>query len=284
MVGRRRLRHHRAVHPRHTPPPQPTRRHTLLTLLGTLASACGGGGDDGAGAAPLAGTQHTSSIQSGINGTGYPLNVYLPDNPQADRSSLPVVYLLDGSSRFAAVVDIVRARGWRVIVVGIGNEALRGRDYVPANSCTPGGGGHGAFLDVIRAELTPFVETQFGGHPGRRILLGHSHGGSFVLHALFAETGATRHFRSYLASDASIGCLSADVYGWEAAHAAATRALPVRLHVAWATAGNVANEAFASHVAGRAYSGLTLAAQAYGATHLGMIPAAFADALAFALA
>ena len=133
---------------------------------------------------------------------------------------MPVIYLLDGDSRFAAVVDIVERTQARVVIVGIGNEALRGRDYVPANICTPGGGGQGAYLDFIRLDLIPFVETTFGGDPQRRILLGHSHGGSFVLYALFNEAPAGRHFAAYLASDASIDCMSGTVYGWESDYAA----------------------------------------------------------------
>jgi hypothetical protein len=273
------------MHPSPADTRTPTRRASLLALLGTALSACGGGGDGGGSSDGAAsGTQQISSIQSRINFTSYPLNIYLPPNSAADRATLPVIYLLDGETRFPVVVDIVRARGWRVIVVGIGNETLRGRDYVPANSCTPGGGGHAAFFDFIRSELSPFVEATFGGDPARRILLGHSHGGSFVLYAVFAEGGATRHFQAYLASDASVGCLSPNVYTWEADYAAAHRALPTRLHVSWATAGNVANEAFVRQVQGRGYTGLTLAAPSYAATHVGMIPAAFADALAFALA
>jgi hypothetical protein len=267
----------------HTRPP--TRRACLLALLAPLGlSACGGGGGGSGSDEASAGTQLEASIASRINLTSYPLKVYLPPDSAADRATLPVVYLLDGDSRFAVTVQIVRTLGLRVIVVAIGNEALRSRDYVPPNNCTAGGGGHVAFLDFIRQELTPFVEATWGGDPARRILLGHSHGGSFVLYALFVEPGTPRHFRSYLASDASVGCLSADVYGWESSHAAATRTLPARLHVAWATAGNVANEAFAAQVRNRGYTGLVLGAQAYAASHGGMIPAAFADALVFALA
>lgn len=259
------------------------RRGALVALLGTLASACGGGGSGDSAAAPADGVQ-TTSITSRINGSSYPLNIYLPANSAADRRMLPVVYLLDGESRIAATVDIVRARSARVIVVGIGNEALRGRDYVPANNCTPGGGGQAAFLDFIRLELTPFIETQYGGDPARRILLGHSHGGSFVFYALFAEAGSTRHFASYLASDASVGCLSATLYGWEAAYADANTTLPARLHVAWATGGNLANAGFAAQVQSRNYRGLALVAREFPGSHVGMIPLAFADALGFALA
>lgn len=230
----------------------------------------------------MAGTLQTKSLTAKSNGTSYPLSIYLPRDGDAVRTTLPVVYLLDGESRFQTLVDIVEATRARVIVVGIGNEALRARDYVPQNSCTTGGGGEAAFLDFIGAELIPFIEAGVGGDPLRRVLLGHSHGGSFVLYALFAQAPSRRQFSAYLASDASIGCMESTVYGWESAYAAANAALPVRLHVAYA--GNQANAAFALRVQERRYAGLTLAAQFYSGGHIGMIPMAFAEALAFALA
>jgi Putative esterase len=168
------------------------------------------------------------------------------------------------------------------VIVGIGNEALRGRDYVPTNICTPGGGGQGAYLDFIRGDLIPFIEATFGGDPQRRILLGHSHGGSFVLYALFNEAPAGRHFAAYLASDASIDCMSSTVYGWESDYAAANVPLAVRLHISHSANG--ANVAFAQRVQDRGYAGLALAAKFYAGGHIGMIPAAFGEAIAFALA
>jgi enterochelin esterase-like enzyme len=257
----------------------PSRRASILALLGFVAAGCGGGGGT---ATPMAGTLQTRNIASRSNGTSYPLSIYLPPGDAAIRATLPVVYLLDGDSRSQSLVDIVEATHASVIVVAIGNEALRTRDYVPANLCTPNGGGEIAFLNFIRLELIPFVEANIGGEPSRRILLGHSHGGSFVLYALFAETPADRHFSAYLASDASIDCMRATVYGWEAAYAAANTALTVRLHVSYA--GNQANADFALQVQGRRYAGLSFAAQFYNGGHIGMIPQAFADALAFALA
>lgn len=76
--------------------------------------------------------------------------------------------------------------------------------------------------------------------------------------------------------------MSATVHGWESAYAAANTALPVRLHVSYAA--NLGNVAFAQQVQGRRYTGLTLAAQFYAGGHIGMIPLAFTEALAFALA
>ena len=261
-------------------PLYPTRRASLLALAGLALGGCGGGGmDDGDG---MAGTVVSRSIVANSNGTFYPLNIYLPPGLAAIRNTVPVIYLLDGDSRIAAVVEIVERTQAKVIVVGIGNEALRARDYVPSNSCTPGGGGNALFLDFIRFQLAPSIETNFGGDPRKRILLGHSHGGSFVLYALFAETPTTRHFAAYLASDASIQCMSDTVYGWEEDYAIVYPMLPVRLHISYGA--NTANQAFSEKVQGRRYTDLAMAAKLYGGGHIGMIPAAFTDAIAFALA
>jgi hypothetical protein len=256
----------------------PTRRSSLLALAGFALAGCGGSD----GEYSLSGTMLSRSLVANSNGTAYPLNIYLPPNIAEIRNTVPVVYVLDGDSRFGVVVEIVERIKARVVVVAIGNEALRGRDYVPQNLCTPGGGGERDYLDFIRYQLAPWIETSFGGDPRRRILLGHSHGGSFVLYAVFNEAPGTHHFAAYLASDASIDCLRPTVYGWEEDYAIVYPMLPVRLHISFSA--NTANQGFALQVQGRAYTGLAMATQFYLGGHLGMIPDAFADAIAFALA
>ena len=134
--------------------PLPTRRASLLALAGFALGGCGGGGMED-GESSFAGTLVTRSIVANSNGTNYPLYIYLPPGLAAIRNTVPVIYLLDGDSRIAAVVDIVERTQARVIVVGIGNEAMRSRDYVPANVCTSGGGGHAAYLDFIRSSSRP---------------------------------------------------------------------------------------------------------------------------------
>lgn len=264
------------------PHPLPTRRASIVSLLGLVAAGCGGSGGGSGNAPTLAGTLQTLSLMARASSSTYPLYIYLPPGSDADRASLPVVYLLDGESRFQTMVDIVEAARSRVMLVGIGNEALRSRDYVPLNQCTPGGSGQVAFLDFIRQELIPYVEAKVGGNPRRRSLLGHSHGGSFVLYALFNESPADRRFGVYLASDSSIDCMKGTVYGWDADYAAANTSLPVKLHLSYSA--NEANGPFAAQLQSRHYTGLSLVSQLYAGGHIGMIPQAFADALAFALA
>lgn len=245
-----------------------------------LVAACGGGG----GPAPVMdGSIQTSTITSRVNGSTYPLSIYLPPASAGSRATLPVVYALDGDWWFNDLVTIAETRRARVIVVGIGNNALRARDYVPANTCTPGGGGQASYLEFIRTELTPFIEGTVGGDPARRALLGHSHGGSFVYYALFAQAPGAHHFSAYLASDSSLGCMPATGDGWDGAYAAAHSELPVRLHMSHTTINNF-DIAFAQRIRDRRYGRLAASEQSYAGTHTGIIPAAFADAIGFAFA
>lgn len=264
--------------------PLPTR------LLATGLVAMGLGGCGGGGAADLTApsqqaTVQSSSIASRVTGTTYALSLYLPPASAGPRKDLPVVYLLDGESWFQTLVGIVDAAHTPVIVVAIQTAGQRNRDFVPANTCTPGGGGHAAYLDFLRQELIPYVEANVGGHPAGRILFGHSHGGSFVFYALLAEAAAAHSFRSYLASDASIACLPDAAAQWERSYAAQQSALPVRVHVSCATGGNCASDRdYADVLAGRRHAGLTLRVQPYAGSHTGIVPQALADGLAFALA
>ena len=254
-------------------------RYVLIILTAVLGvSACGSGSDSSG--PSTAGSIDRKIITSRVNGTSYPLNIYLPPASAGSPASLPILYALDGESRFPELVNIVETSHSAFIVVGIGNEANRAHDYVPPNTCTPNGGGEAAFLDFIRTELIPFVESTIGGAPTKRALLGHSHGGSFVLYALLAQAPADHPFAVYLASDSSIWCMPATVAEWEQDYAAGYADLPVRLHVSYS--GNVENPAFAQALQNRHYPNLTVEAHDYVGGHIGMIPAAFTAALAFA--
>lgn len=256
-------------------------RHFLAALLVALGLAGCGGGGGGDAPPPMEGTVISRTVASAATGSSYPLSIYLPPASAGPASGLPVVYALDGDWWFNELVSIAESTRSRMLIVGIGNNALRGRDYVPVNSCTPGGGGNVAFFDFVRKELTPYVENTIGGDPARRILIGHSHGGTFVIYALFAEPPQARHFRSYLASDSSLDCVAQPLKEWEDRYAAAYTAMTARVHVSHA--GNAVNRDFALRLGSHNYSGLVLKEQAYTGSHTGIIPAAFRDAIAFGL-
>lgn len=292
------------VMPRAEPscPGVPDRRRALGLLAGLtgltgvvgpfgLTGCGGGGGGDGGGgtSAPggsgLQGTRVSTALLSRLTGTSYPLSLYVPPASAGPRNRWPLLVLLDGETWFEPVMGWLQLSGAHVLVVAVHGAGMRARDFVPTNNCTSGGGGNGVYLDFLRQELLPFVEGTHGGNPAGRVLFGHSHGGSFVLHALFSEAPGQHSFRAYLASDSSIGCMPDQVLAWEQAYAARHSALPVRLHLSYATGGNyTANLNTAAGLAQRRFTGLTLVQQAYTGTHLGIVPQVLADALPFALA
>ena len=103
-----------------------------------------------------------------------------------------------------------------------------------------------------------------------------------MLYALYAEAPGSHHFNAYLASDASIGCMPVIVYGWDESYSTRFSTLPVRVHVSYGA--NLANNPFVDQVLARHSGGLVLASSFYAGGHIGMIPAAFADAIGFVFA
>lgn len=265
---------------------------TALALAATaliLLSACGGGGGGAATVtAAVADTPQAQtlslSITSRRTGTTYPLSVRVPAAGAVRLQDMAVLYALDGETWFTTLAGAAAVAPAPVIVVAIHTAGLRNRDYVPPNTCTSGGGGQAAYLDFLREELVPFIEAGVGGHPARRLLWGHSHGGSLVLDALFAQPAASHSFAAYLSAEASIPCLPATAAQWEQDYAAANADLPVRLHLASATAGNgPSNVAFGDVLARRGYAGLRLRNASYTGSHQSIVPQAVSDGLAFAL-
>jgi predicted alpha/beta superfamily hydrolase len=254
-----------------------------MLLFGIALTGCGGGSSSGDGGRPMEGTVETRTISSRFNVTHYPLSIYLPPASAGLRSTLPVVYLLDGETWFEPLVDIAESLSIRVIIVGVNGVGQRNHDFVPLNSCSPNGGGQDAYFDFIRQDLLPYVEGTFGGDPSQRALFGHSHGGSFVLYAMFSESPGQHSFKAYLASDASLGCMLDESANWEQAYASAHSELPVRLHLSYATAGNyTTNLAYSSEIAQRNYGQFAFEARPYNGSHIGIGRPALIDGIAFA--
>ena len=266
------------------------RTFLVSILLCVSIGGCGGGG--GGAEPPIAsespppgeqGVRLSLTIASASTGASYLTHIYVPPASAGDRTAMPVVYALDGQSWFAPLASLAETVRGGMIVVAL-DGIRRNQDYVPQNLCTANGGGNAAFFDFIRKELIPLVERQYGGAPKKRILFGHSHGGAFALYAMYAEVPGSHTFASYLASDASVSCLPDAARGWDAAYAAAHRALPVRLHLSYATLGNfTANQDYAGVIAARKYETFTFEPRAYTGTHGGIVPAVLADGTALAL-
>jgi hypothetical protein len=245
------------------PTPQATRRALMLGLPALLLGCGGGGGGAEPPPPPLEGSLDARILRASRIGVDYGLRVYLPPLAAGPRETLPIVYALDGDTWFDTLVRSVESSRTRAVLVGINSVSRRNLDFVPANSCTAGGGGQAPYLDFLRNEVLPYIEGLFGGDPRQRVLFGHSHGGSFVLYALLAEAPGTHAFRGYMACDASLGCLFDTAMLWQDRYDVLT------------------NVPYADALAARRFEGFGFQPQAYSGSHSGIVPQAIADGLAY---
>jgi len=205
-------------------------------------------------------------MKSEFTGRKYRISIALPYayfNPldksypfETPLKKWPVVYLTDSNWYFGMVTDIVRSMAWcgattDAIIVGIGypqgkdpKEAWRDWYAQRTNDLTPvrlekdeqdesrqlkrkvRTGGAGKFLQFIKQELMPVIESGFNTDPKRRILVGHSDGGLFATFALFKEPGL---FESYIIG--SPGLVSCDIFKVEEQFAKRHKKLHAKVHL-----------------------------------------------------
>jgi predicted alpha/beta superfamily hydrolase len=144
------------------------------------------------------------------------LLIYTPEKDTANpQRTYPVLYLLDGDSHFTLLAEYCRYLSrWDVnvipemIVVGICNTQ-RTRDLTPthsiidyfghpdtsATSWLKPSGGNDKFLQFIREELMPYLETHYQTQPFK-ILAGHSFGGITAINCLLTNPDM---FNAYIA-------------------------------------------------------------------------------------
>jgi predicted alpha/beta superfamily hydrolase len=133
---------------------------------------------------------------------GRPFHIYvrLPQDYGTTGGRLyPIVYLLDGDSAFPLLATEHLFLGYddglpEAIIVGIAygsfDPAVNRRevDFTgPAAGIPPQEAGAPAFQAFLEQELLPRVEARYRADPKRRILVGQSRGGSFVLFSAFTR-------------------------------------------------------------------------------------------------
>ncbi len=130
---------------------------------------------------------------------GFHIYVRLPaDYGERPGHLYPIVYLLDGDSLFPILAAnhlfLTYDEGLpEAIVVGIayggfGAVNRRGTDFTPPMpDGDPEGGGAPAFHAFLKERLLPQVERRYRADPARRILVGQSLGGTFVLYSAFTD-------------------------------------------------------------------------------------------------
>ncbi len=155
---------------------------------------------------------HTEVIEmkSVSNGNTYPIFVCLPGNYNYSNKNYPVIYMLDAYSSFGIMTETQHLLAFdkelpEAIIVGISSEGgskqfiyNRARDYTPtkistenlpkeARLMTPTSGGGEEFLEFIKNELIPMIDSKFRTEKNDRTLVGHSYGGLFCFYTLFTE-------------------------------------------------------------------------------------------------
>ena len=151
-------------------------------------------------------------LSSTVNNQTYRVFVGGIRAPHEQSSPRPLVFVLDGNWLFASVYEYLRVLSifepslGDPLVVGLGYPTdevntllqLRDRDMAPL----PGNINNvDQFLSFICDDVLTFLQTELSIVPGRKILAGHSWGGTFPLYAMGVNKSG---FDGYLASSPAL--------------------------------------------------------------------------------
>lgn len=147
------------------------------------------------------------------------VRIYSPPGHSADADEqIPVAYVL-GNADFEVAAAYAASSSQPLMVVGLGYGRKEGRrpacftdeyrDYTPqpvseeAKKCASGLAD--GFYLFLRDNLMPELESEYGGDPHRRTLIGHELGGLFVMHIGLAHgRDAAFPFAMLIAGDAEL--------------------------------------------------------------------------------
>ncbi len=215
---------------------------TLFCLDGGLTSSVAQ--ENGAGSLPMVpvlGTQ-LLKIHSAIVGRDYELHVNLPRFYSDTTRTFPVLYLMDSQWDFPLVNAVFGEQYYdgfvpEIVIVGIAPggtnpnyDSLRTMDLTPTRVAqAPQSGGGPKFLEFIKKEVIPLVESKYRVKKDDRALMGSSLGGLFTLYAMFEETGL---FNRYILTSPAIQWDNGVLYSYEKEYSAKNTRLPVHLFMA----------------------------------------------------
>lgn len=151
-------------------------------------------------------TAKNDSIQSAVLKQNRKITVFLPDGYAPEGAGrFPVIYVLDADGRDQHSVPTARFlfvnnKMPKAIIVGVFNID-RNHDFLPdSTKGVPTGGGADNFVRFFREELIPYIDRNYKTE-SYRVIVGHSFGGVFAIHALLTDPDL---FNSYIAIDPSI--------------------------------------------------------------------------------
>jgi predicted alpha/beta superfamily hydrolase len=223
----------------------------------------------------------------------YKIFVALPHGYADPHKTYPVLYVLDANLAFGTFAETTRLLQYgkelpETIIVGIGypvndlRETLgpRARDFTPTAdpeaAVSDATGGAGDFLQFIRKELIPFIQSDYRVDPKDRALAGVSLSGLFALYTLFHHPDT---FGRYVIGSPTIEWDDAVTFTFESDFAARNADLSAKVFMsAGALEGQdtIANvQKLAQRLADRGYASLELETHIFeGETHRSGWPAA----------
>jgi len=186
----------------------------------------------------ILGTQRLT-FHSSILDRDYVLDVNVPRRYADTSREFPVLYLIDSQWDFPLVNAVYGEQYYDgfvpdIVIVGIrpaGNnpnyDSLRVRDLTPTRSQqAPQSGDGSRFLQSIKKEIIPFVESTYRVKKDDRALMGSSLGGLFTLYAMFTETAV---FNRYILTSPATSWNNEELFTYEKEYAAHNTSLPVHL-------------------------------------------------------
>lgn len=151
-----------------------------------------------------------TKLHSNILDEDRPLLIYTPSDYEQSKDKYSVLYVLDGDAHFHHTIGSVNFlsgndRIPKMIIVAIPNTD-RIRDLTPPSEFEddqkeyPNGGGADNFLNFLKDELIPYIDTNYRTR-NYKTLVGHSFGGLFVIHTMVNHPNV---FNSYIAISPSL--------------------------------------------------------------------------------
>lgn len=236
-------------------------------------------------------------IKSSETGRSYDIYIRPPDEySKNQKKEYPVLYVLDGQWDFKLLDSIYGGLLYdgfvpemfivSITYTGAGRddyENLRAMDYTPVSiPYLRGSGDAPRFLAFLKSELFPLIESNYRVDPSRRVLMGHSFGGTFTLYAMFSEPEL---FSGYVAASPAVVYGSANTtsildltFDQEAKYASTHKDLAVRLFLSVGSEEELAYpvERFMKVLGDRNYPGLELETRIIeGERHAGTKPESF---------
>ncbi len=150
-----------------------------------------------------------TSIKSEVLGEERPILIRLPKDYEESDQRYPVIYVMDGAGHFHHTTGTVNflSRNNLIpasIVVAIPNTDDRTRDLTPPEVSDtprfPTAGGADNTLQFMADELMPFINSKYRT-TDYKVLIGHSFGGLFAIHAMLHHPGL---FNAHLAISPSL--------------------------------------------------------------------------------